>query len=243
VPLLAQDRLDPRLFDVLLLHRLGYDDRSRRDVPVLVTGTARGSAASAAAGRALRALPPARAGARTVRTLPVLGARSLRADKRSMGRFWTATRDRARSEPLSAAGRSGVEKTWLVGTLRVNLNQSVTQVGAPTAWRAGLTGKGVTVAVLDTGYDPKHPDLKGVVRRAKDFTKSPVGVRDSVGHGTHVAGIIAGRGKASGGRYVGVAKGASLAVGKVCDDFTCPEDAVLAGMEWAAATAKAGWSI
>ncbi len=124
---------------------------------------------------------------------------------------------------------------WLVGKRRPTLDLSVPQVGAPAAWMAGHVGKGVKVAVLDTGYDAKHPDLGGgVVAAAKDFTGSEDGVRDVEGHGTHVASTIAGRGTASTGRFTGVAKGATLLIGKVCGPDGCPEDAILAGMEWAA---------
>ncbi|WP_037263574.1 S8 family serine peptidase [Kibdelosporangium aridum] len=119
-------------------------------------------------------------------------------------------------------------RIWLNGKAYPTLDQSVPQVGAPAAWQAGHTGAGATIAVLDTGYDPEHPDLKGIVKGEKDF--SGEGIKDIVGHGTHVASTAAGRG----GKYTGVAKGANLLVGKVCEVSGCPFDAILDGMQWAA---------
>ncbi len=112
-------------------------------------------------------------------------------------------------------------------------------MGAPAAWQAGHTGKGVTVAVLDTGYDTDHPDLAGRVGPTQNFTGAGT-VEDKNGHGTHVASITLGSGAASGGKYKGVAPDAKLAVGKVLDDngFGTYEG-ILAGMEWAAVTVKA----
>ncbi|KJK33868.1 hypothetical protein UK23_44560 [Lentzea aerocolonigenes] len=125
-------------------------------------------------------------------------------------------------------GKAGAGKIWLNGKVQPSLDVSVPQVGAPVAWQAGYTGAGATVAVLDTGYDPKHPDLAGIVKGEKDFTGE--GIVDNVGHGTHVASTVAGRGA----KYTGVAKGADLLIGKVCQTGGCPFDAILAGMQWAA---------
>lgn len=130
----------------------------------------------------------------------------------------------------------GSGKAWLNGRIRLSDDVSNVQIGAPQAWESGYTGKGVTVGVLDSGYDTTHPDLKEVVADAKDFTGE--GITDTHGHGTHVASTIAGSGAASGGRHKGVAPDARLVVGKVCGDDTCEESAVLAGMEWAAQHAK-----
>jgi subtilisin family serine protease len=86
----------------------------------------------------------------------------------------------------------------------------------------GVDGSGVTVAVVDTGVDEEHPDLAGRVTGVVSYSRQPVDeVTDSGGHGTHVAGIIAGTGAdlpaygpvrdGQGLRYgQGVAPGASL---------------------------------
>jgi membrane-anchored mycosin MYCP len=85
----------------------------------------------------------------------------------------------------------------------------VPQIGAPAAWQAGYTGKGVTVAVLDTGVDQTHPDLASREIGEKNFSSSRDNV-DRYGHGTHVASIVAGTGAKSGGKYRGVAPDAKI---------------------------------
>jgi subtilisin family serine protease len=129
---------------------------------------------------------------------------------------------------------AAVEKIRLDRKLHVNLEHSVPRIGAPSAWAAGYDGTGATVAVLDTGYDPTHPDLAGVVTKAENFTTSK-DTTDHFGHGTHVAATVAGTGAASGGLRKGVAPGAKVIVGKVLDDDGYGlESWVLAGMDWAA---------
>ena len=126
-------------------------------------------------------------------------------------------------------------KLWLDGTMHVALDKSVPQINAPKAWQDGYTGKGVTVAVLDTGWDSDHPDLAGRVSTSSDFLGGG-SAEDDNGHGTHVASTIAG----VDATYRGVAPDASLAVGKVCDNTgSCPTSAVLAGIDWAVNTAHA----
>ncbi|KOV79693.1 S8 family serine peptidase [Nocardia sp. NRRL S-836] len=124
-------------------------------------------------------------------------------------------------------------KLWLDGKSKLALDQSVPMVGAPGAWQAGFDGTGVTVAVLDSGYDQQHPELKDAVAVAKDFT--PSGIQDDVGHGTHVAATVAGRSA----KYSGVARGAKLAIGRVCATEYCQDSAIIAGMEWAAREVRA----
>ncbi len=90
-----------------------------------------------------------------------------------------------------------------------------------------FTGAGVGVAVIDSGLTPWHDDLARVDRgRALvgqrvvgfvDFTGTTADVADTYGHGTHVAGIVAGSGHDSAGEYAGAAPGAHLLVLKVLD--------------------------
>ena len=63
---------------------------------------------------------------------------------------------------------------------------------AETVWRKSR-GKGVVVAVIDTGVSAGHPDLRGRVLRGWDFISSDNQANDPNGHGTHVAGIVAAR--------------------------------------------------
>ncbi|MGW7684237.1 S8 family peptidase [Kribbella sp. NPDC054772] len=204
-------RIDRRLFDVAELLKDGYDDASTSTIPVLTTYS--GAAA------AKRAVP---AGAKVTRQLPSIGGAALKVSKSSAKTF------------LSSAGFS---KLWLDGKRKLMLDQSVPQIGGPVAWQAGYTGKGVPVAVLDTGVDATHPDLATQIAGEKNFTTESAD--DLVGHGTHVASTIAGTGAASGGRYKGVAPDARIYNGKICEVWGCEDSAILAGMEWAARDVKA----
>lgn len=78
------------------------------------------------------------------------------------------------------------------------------------------TGKDVGVAVLDTGLAP-HPDFRGRVRMFKDCINHRNLPYDDSGHGTHVAGILAGSGRMSGGVLAGMAPEAELIIVKMLD--------------------------
>ena len=80
------------------------------------------------------------------------------------------------------------------------------------------TGKGIGVAVLDTGIFP-HIDFGSRISVFRDFTGVKRSPYDDNGHGTHVSGILAGDGTASGGKYKGAAPGCSIAALKVLDRF------------------------
>ncbi|WP_290052376.1 S8 family peptidase [Amycolatopsis solani] len=215
--LVRAGRLDEQLFNVTGLLRQGYDDARTPHVPLLVRQA--GPALTARTGVAART--------------SVLGYTALDEPKSGAAAFW----NRLAAEPATLA--AGDAKVWLNAKVRASLDQSVPQIGAPTAWQAGLTGRGVPVAVLDTGIDGTHPDLAGRVAVSKDFTGKG-SAEDGQGHGTHVASTIAGSGAASGGKYKGVAPDASLAVGKVLDDSGDGTlDTVLAGMQWAVTEAHA----
>ena len=82
----------------------------------------------------------------------------------------------------------------------------------------GFDGTGIGVAVLDSGAAPAHFDLQdGRIAHFADFVNFQPNAYDDYGHGTHVAGIIAGSGYASGGARRGIAPGAGLVVLKVLD--------------------------
>ncbi len=82
----------------------------------------------------------------------------------------------------------------------------------------GFDGTGVGVAIIDSGVTGVHDDLaSGRVVKFADFVNFQPSAYDDYGHGTHVAGIIAGSGYDSGGRRKGIAPGASLLVEKVLD--------------------------
>jgi len=83
-------------------------------------------------------------------------------------------------------------------------------LGIPDIWK-DTQGEGVKVAVLDTGVDLEHPDLKAALVGSKDFTGD--GVQDGNGHGTHCSGIVLARQDGKG--VIGVAPKAQLLIGKV----------------------------
>ncbi|MFI1094104.1 S8 family peptidase [Streptomyces sp. NPDC020917] len=225
-PLLAAGRIDPRLFDVRALLDAGYGTKgtSASGAVDMIVQHPKGTAA---AGRARTAAGSA---AHPRRSISRLGLTPLEPGGRADAvTTW---------QHLTAGGRSlagGATKVWLDGRMHVALDKSVPQINAPQAWADGYTGKGVTVAVLDTGVDFSHPDLAGRVATSANFLGG-TSAQDDYGHGTHVAATIA----SVDTTYRGVAPDASLAVGKVCDSTgTCPTSALLAGIDWAVNTVHA----
>jgi len=96
------------------------------------------------------------------------------------------------------------------------------------------TGAGITVAVLDSGI-AAHPDLAGRIAASVDMLAGGASVPpgDAYGHGTHVAGIVAGSGASSGGRYRGIAPAARLVSVRVLDASGAGRTSdVIAGLQW-----------
>jgi subtilisin family serine protease len=179
--------LDPRLFDVMALAEASTQD----SIPLIVQGTG---------GTRWR----------SAKQLPSINAVAVGLSAREA---MTLTGE------VAVAG-SGVERIWLDSRVHADLllekkpkwDTNLDQIGAPEAWAAGLSGAGVSVAVLDTGVDATHPDLAGRVALAQNFTSGPDAV-DRNGHGTHVASLLAGSGAASGAPTSGGAGSGDAAVG------------------------------
>ncbi|WP_298325424.1 S8 family serine peptidase [Haloactinopolyspora sp.] len=220
---LAAGVVDERLFDVTALVRQGLHDAAAPKLPLVVSvpeGVTTFSAPS---------------GAEVGRRLGSIGAVSMTAAKDAVRSVWESLRG---ASPLAddatpRATLAGANSVWLDGVVHAALDESVAQVGAPAAWAEGLDGSGVSVAVLDSGYDPSHPDLQDRVVASANFSAEKSAV-DGNGHGTHVAATVAGSGAASDGTYRGVAPGSKLLIGKVLDDSGSGfESEIIAGMQWA----------
>lgn len=123
-----------------------------------------------------------------------------------------------------------------------NVGNPITGTPARTAWAfektgidalaaRGLDGTGVTVGIVDTGINPDHPDLRGVKLAAwKDLVNGKASPYDDEGHGSHVAGIVAGQ------KVRGVAPHASLVVVKAISATGEGSDAnVASGIDFAVA--------
>jgi serine protease AprX len=107
------------------------------------------------------------------------------------------------------------------------------ETGATRLAAAGDTGQGVTVAVLDTGID-NLPDFAGRLAGGVDLTNGDNPYHDAYGHGTFVAGLIAGNGASSAGQYSGEAPGANLVSIKVAGaDGTTHLGTLISGLQWA----------
>ena len=106
-------------------------------------------------------------------------------------------------------------------------------LGVDKLWEAGLTGKGTTICVIDTGI-AQHPDYKDRIVGFKDFVNGRKEAYDDQGHGTHCTGICAGDGTSSNGKYKGVAPEASLVGVKVLDKNGLGNFSdVIKGIQWA----------
>ena len=109
----------------------------------------------------------------------------------------------------------------------------LSQTGATKLAQAGNTGHGVTVAVLDTGI-ASLPDFAGRLVGGVDLSGEGNAFQDSYGHGTFVAGLIAGNGASSNGQYSGEAPGANLVSIKVAGASGATKlGTLISGLQWA----------
>ncbi|MEL7121070.1 MAG: S8 family serine peptidase [Bacteroidota bacterium] len=123
--------------------------------------------------------------------------------------------------------------------------QSETEVDTPKdtkfSWGMGaigiheskLTGKGVNIAILDTGFFAAHPDFQNRDLMGKSFIKNESWDKDGNGHGTHCAGVAVGDTSQDGFRY-GIANEASIAIGKVLkDNGLGSSSGIIDAIDWA----------
>jgi len=125
-------------------------------------------------------------------------------------------------------------------------NTYLDTLGVRSVWQQGITGGGITVAVIDSGIwvDADFMRLPGDycqpggcgsnrLKAGFSFNDQAVYTNDNYGHGTHVAGIIGGNGQKSGGFYQGVAPQVDLINLKVCDNYGMAyESDVVEAMQW-----------
>lgn len=111
--------------------------------------------------------------------------------------------------------------------------QATWGIHATNILNSKYTGKGVNVAILDTGFFINHPDFIGRVVNSKSFIRSQ-SVEDKNGHGSHCTGISSGHLHKKTKKIYGVAKDANIYIGKVLSNAGNGTDrGILAGMEWA----------
>jgi len=238
--------LDPALFDVSGLIEMGYDDAHRADLPVIVRGTAGARTMTSGGYAPTRTLATIGATAGLIqKSKTTTFAAALTADRAAApAKIWldaalhgdsTANAAQATGSPTAkpTPKSSPTAKPALRGAAEAApLDGYLDQVKAPSAWRRGLDGQGVKVAILDSGIDTGHPALENKVTATQDFTGE--GPQDDFGRGTQIASLVAGNGAGSDGARKGIAPGAELISGKILN--AAGEGTVsglIAAMEWA----------
>ncbi|TCT15338.1 serine protease AprX [Natranaerovirga pectinivora] len=129
----------------------------------------------------------------------------------------------------------GIKKVEQDAHITAQMNVARESINCRWALENNITGRGIGVAVLDTGIYP-HKDLTGRRNRIlafKDFVNNHNEPYDDNGHGTHVTGIIGGDGYSSSGKYMGIAPDCHFIGVKVLDDKGAGNISdVLAGLQW-----------
>lgn len=133
---------------------------------------------------------------------------------------------------LLACSQLSAQTTGAWETGEYYKSRTLDPIKASTAYSRGYTGKGSLIAVLDSGIDTTNPDFQnGKILFVKDFSNSG-SIVDTIGHGTHVAGIAAGARNGLGTE--GVAFDANLIIGKVTSSGVVTVNALVPAIQWAA---------
>ena len=120
------------------------------------------------------------------------------------------------------------------GDVPAQHNRALEQIGLDPAQQS-VTGQHIKVAVIDTGLDLSHPDFAVLPGNTQSFVPEEPDVQDQNGHGTHCAGVIAGRAAPAGGLRYSVAPDAELLIAKVLDQYGRGyDDQILDAIDWAA---------
>lgn len=131
------------------------------------------------------------------------------------------------------SARAAVSEVGLLEAPFADTDEFTWGLAAVGAHRSAYTGRGIRVAVLDTGLDLDHPDFVGRPIVSQSFVAGE-DVQDVQGHGTHTAGTIAGPQRSNIGRRYGVVPEVELYVGKVLNNGGSGTEAdILNGMNWA----------
>lgn len=147
----------------------------------------------------------------------------------------------SRAELNRLVGHNAVVKVWSDRQVKAAMNVAARAVNVVSVWQNRLQGKGIGIAILDTGIYP-HPDLtypKNRIIAFKDFVNGKSKAYDDNGHGTHCAGCAAGNGYRSKKKYRGIAPKANLIGVKVLDRRGSGYMSnIMAGVEWCVANRK-----
>ncbi|HHX96930.1 MAG TPA: S8 family peptidase [Clostridia bacterium] len=128
-----------------------------------------------------------------------------------------------------------IKKIYLDHEISTLLHQAVPITNVPTLWDNNLSGKGITLAILDTGLAP-HPDFFLPQKRLlafRDFVNQISTPYDDNGHGTHCTGLAAGNGYLSEGKYKGPAYQAQIVSLKILNKMGLGKiSTAITALEW-----------
>ena len=112
-------------------------------------------------------------------------------------------------------------------------SRTLPAIKASSAYSRGYTGKGAVIAILDSGIDVNSAEFKDKILVTRNFS-STTSIQDTIGHGTHVAGIAAAARNGSG--VHGVAPDAKLIIGKITSSGLITSTTALTAVKWASDT-------